>query len=89
MSGCDFCGEDRKAHRHVRIGAEDTAAMCFLCVKEGERGRQYDRSAGGYVHVSALGDARNAAEEARWMEWLRNHPDTTPADLENYQDIPF
>ena len=86
---CDFCGEDRKTYRHVHIGSEDTAAMCFLCVKEGERGRQYDRSAGGYVDASALAAARDANEEARQMEWLRNHPDTTPADLENLQDIPF
>ncbi len=89
MSGCDFCGEDRKAHRHVRIGAEDTAAMCFLCVKEGERGRQFSRKHGGYVNASALAAARDASEEARQMEWLRNHPDTSAADLENLQDIPF
>ncbi len=89
MSGCDFCGEDRKTHRHVRIGAEDTAAMCFLCAKEGERGRQFSRKHGGYVNASALAAARDASEEARQMEWLRNHPDTSAADLENLQDIPF
>lgn len=86
---CDFCGQGRKVYRHVRIGAEDTAAMCFLCAKEGERGRQFSHRHGNYVSASALAAGRDAAEEARQREWLRNHPDTTPADLENYQDIPF
>jgi hypothetical protein len=63
--------------------------MCFLCVKEGERGRQFSRKHGGYVNASALAAARDASEEARQMEWLRNHPDTSAADLENLQDIPF
>jgi hypothetical protein len=86
---CDFCGENRKAHRHVRIGAEDTASMCFICDREGQRGRQFSRKHGGYIDAAAIAAARDAAEEARQMEGLRSHPDTTPADLEDLRDIPF
>lgn len=86
---CEFCDKDRKPHRHIAIGPEDTAAVCFLCWREAQRGRHYDRATGTYVDLRAMAAAQEAAEMARQTEWLRNHPDTTPADLENYQDIPF
>lgn len=83
---CDFCGQGRKVYRHVRIGAEDTAAMCFLCDREGQRGRVWDRKAGAYVNERARALALERDEARRAAEWLRSRPDVRPEEIE---EIPF
>ena len=91
---CDLCGEARKTYRSVTVArlADDTTEsmdVCFLCHREGQRGRTWDRESRSYVDFAAHAAALQAAEDARQLEWLRAHPNTTPADLENLADIPF
>jgi hypothetical protein len=45
IATCDGCTKER---RDVKACGE--IGLCFLCRKEGERGRQYDRKIGRYVH---------------------------------------
>ena len=57
MNHCDGCDQMRPDVQSVGRdynGDPDAPDLCFLCRKEVERGRVWDRSAGGYVHRSQL-----------------------------------
>lgn len=83
---CDLCGKVRRSYRHAAIGPEDTVAVCFLCDREGQRGRVWDRKAGAYVNERARALALERDEARRAAEWLRSRPDVRPEEIE---EIPF
>ena len=45
---CDKIRSDVRACGRDSNGDPDAPCMCFLCRKEGERGRVWDRAAGAY-----------------------------------------
>ncbi len=50
---CDGCGKDRSDVRSVGRdynGDPDAPDLCFICRKEGERGRVWNDMVKGYVH---------------------------------------
>lgn len=56
---CDGHGTERADVRAVgrdSNGDPDAPDLCFLCRKEGERGKVYDRKCGGYVYASDRGE---------------------------------
>lgn len=56
MSLCDTCGKDRRDVQSMgrdSNGDPDAPDMCFLCRKEMERRRVWDRKLGRYVSIWA------------------------------------
>lgn len=56
---CDGCNRERhdvKACGKDANGDPDAPDLCFVCRKEGERGRQYDRASGRYVRAADMLD---------------------------------
>lgn len=56
---CDGCGKNRRDVRSCgrdSNGDSDAPCLCFICRKEGERLRVYNKSARRYVHISSICD---------------------------------
>lgn len=59
LSYCDGCGKDRKDVQSCgrdANGVPDAPDLCFLCRKEGERGKVFDRKLQRYVYVTMYGE---------------------------------
>lgn len=57
MAHCDGCGKDRRSVTSCgqdANGAPDAPDLCFLCVREGARGRVFDSKTGKYIKEGAL-----------------------------------
>lgn len=60
---CDYCGKERSVETVYPWGAEDEGmARCFVCAKEHERGRDWDRRKKAYVEVDEGDYAPNPSE---------------------------
>lgn len=87
MACCDLCGKPRKtmtvAVARLADDTQETIGVCFICDREGKRGRFFDRTSGAYVDGNEA-VAREQAEAARWAA----RTDLT-ADEREALDIPF
>ena len=66
LSHCDGCGKDRPVHSCGRDsnGDPDAPDLCFLCRKEGDRGRVFDRKLGRYrSYYEIMGEQYDALAE--------------------------
>lgn len=57
MTTCDGCNKERRDVQSCGTDANgdpDAPDLCFVCRKEGERGRVYDRETGRYVTTAEI-----------------------------------
>ncbi len=71
MVECDGCGKLRRDVRACGVdanGVADAPCLCFLCRREGEKGRMYYRTEGRYLAVWASERVHDQAWDDAQME---------------------
>ena len=48
---CEACNKPRKWLKTLFISSDDTMAVCFVCLKQNEKGRQFNEKTGKYQSV--------------------------------------